>query len=221
MGLTWKTNLHIKESAKRLWGDTHKGETAIIVGNGDSLLTVPEEFLLRYPSFGANLIPMKPFQPTYFSCINKKYITKFAAEMYDTAANADMSFISDYHIKSNGPGSQKLYALDNVQLLGGDTIAFPGEFFMSGGTVTYVNLKIAYFMGFETVLLVGVDHNPDWTHFYGNHLNTPPSKRKFFEMTHHHFVASEVYKNAGRRVVNLSPPSALDEFFERGDVVEW
>jgi len=211
----------LKIDAGCYWADTHKGETAILMGNGDSLATIPEELLLKHPSFGVNLIPMKPFQPTYFSCIGTKYLTKFPAEMYDTAANADIAFISNFHIKDNVPELQKLYSLDNVQLIDSETITFPGEYFMSGGTVTYVNLKIAYFMGFETVLLVGCDHNPEWTHFYGNHLNTPPDETRHHEMTYHYLVASEVYKKADKRIVNLSLPSRLDEFLERGEVDDW
>jgi len=215
------SSLKIDADAYKRWGDTHKGETAILMGNGDSLATIPEELLMKYPSFGVNLIPMKPFQPTYFSCIGTKYLTGFASAMYNTAANADIAFISTFHIEDDIPDLQELYSLENIQLIDNDTVAFPGEYFMSGGTVTFVNLKIAYFMGFETVILVGCDHNPDWTHFYGNHLNTPPPKNDFDIMTYHYFVASEVYKEAGKRIVNLSLPSRLDEFLERDDIESW
>ena len=91
------SSLKIDAEANERWGDTHTGETAILMGNGDSLATIPEELLLRYPSFGVNLIPMKPFQPTYFSCIGTKYLTGFASAMYNTAANADIAFISNFH----------------------------------------------------------------------------------------------------------------------------
>ena len=215
-----KKTLRIEPSAEQRWGNTHKGETAIVIGNGDSLKSVPKELLNKYPSFGVNLIPMRPFQPTYFSCIGTKYLTKFAASMYDIATGADIVFLSALHLKDNIPDLQKLYALDNVQLVDEDTMTFPGEYFMTGGTVTYVNLKIAYFMGFETVLLVGCDFEKAWGHFYGNSINKPPRENEWRDMTDHLFFAGEAYKKAGRRIVNLSPPSTLDAFFERGDVVE-
>jgi hypothetical protein len=34
-------------------------------------------------------------------------------------------------------------------------------------------------------------------------------------------IAGIVYEKAGRRIINLSPPSALDEFFERGDISDF
>jgi len=213
--------LKIDAVAKQRWGNIHKGETAIIIGNGNSLKSVPKELLNKYPSFGANLIHMLPFQPVYFSCIATKYLTKFSGEIYNTAANADIAFISSFHLKDNIPDLQKLYSLETIQLIYKDTVTFPGEYFMTGSTVTYVNLKVAFFMGFETILIVGCDHNPEWTHFYGNHLNTPPPERKFHDMTYHYFVAGEVYKEAGRRVINLSSPSVLDAFFERGKIGDW
>jgi len=203
------------------WGNLHRGEVTIVIGNGNSLKSVPKELLNKYPSFGSNLIHMLPFQPTYFSCVGDKYLTQYAGVIRDTAAKAKIAFISSYHLKDNIPDLQKLYSLDNVELIHEDTVTFPGEYYMTGGTVTYVNLKIAFFMGFETVLLVGCDHNEDWAHFYGNHLNKPPSEKEWRDMTYHYFVAGEVYKDAGRRIVNLSNPSRLDEFFEHGEIGDW
>ena len=220
-GIIKSNPLQIQEEANLRWGGKHKGETCIIIGNGPSLKAIPEELLTKYPSFGANLISMYSFQPTYYSCVGDKYLCKFPKEIYDVAANADTSFINNCHLDKPIPDLQKLYTLDNIELIDRDTATFPGEYFVMGGTVTYVNLKIAYFMGFDTVILVGCDHNPDWTHVYGNHLNTPPPTKKFHDMTYHYFVASEVYKKAGKRIVNLSAPSRLDEFFERGEVDDW
>lgn len=213
--------LGLSPAAEKKWGGIYKGETAIVIGNGDSLKSVPEELLNKYISFGSNLIHMFPFQPTYFGCVGTKYLTQYADVIYDTAAKADIAFLSSFHLDKDIPSLQKLYSLDNVELIYRDTATFPGEYIMTGGTVTYVALKIAFFMEFETVLLVGCDHNEDWAHFYGNHLNKPPSEKEWREMTYHYCVAGEIYKEAGRRIVNLSLPSRLDEIFERGEIGDW
>lgn len=204
-----------------VWDNSHKDETAIIIGNGNSLKSVPKELLNKYPSFGANLIHMLEFQPTYFSCVGDKYLLEHAGVIHDTAARAKIAFISSLHLDKNIPELQRLYSLDNVELINRDTITFPGEYWFTGGTVTYVALKIAYFMGFETILVVGCDHDKEYAHFYGNHLNVPPPQQNWEGMTYHYFVAGEVYREAGRRIVNLSNPSRLDEFFERGEIGDW
>lgn len=213
--------LRIREDAQKRWGNKHKGETAIIIGNGDSLKSIPTELLNKYPSFGVNLIHMRSFQPTYFSCVGDKYLFNHAKDIYNVVADADIAFIGGQHLDKPIPELKELYSFDNIELIHRDTVTFPGEYQTMGGSATYVNLKIAYFMGFDTVMLVGCDHNPEWTHFYGNHLNTPPPEWKFHDMTYHYFVASEVYKEAGRRIINLSSPSRLDEFFERGKIGDW
>jgi len=213
--------LRIDAVAEQRWGNTHVGETAIIVGNGDSLKNVPKELLNKYISFGCNRIHMLPFRPTYFSCIDTKYLTEYAHEMYDTAANAKIAFISSFHLKNNIPDLQKLYSLDNVELFYRDTATFPGEYYMTGKTVTYIALKVAYFMGFETILIVGCDHEETYDHFYGEHYDVLPTSEILDIMRYHYIVADEVYKKAGRRIINFSLPSKLDEFFERGEIGDW
>ena len=213
--------LKIDAVAKQKWGGIHKGKTAIVIGNGISLETVPKELLNKYISFGSNRIYQLPFQPTYFSSIDTKYLTTCAGEMYDVAAKAEIAFLSGLHLDKDIPDLQKLYSLDNVRLICDDTITFPGEFWFTGGTVTYVALKVAFFMGFETILIVGCDHEKEYGHFYGEHYDKLPTWDYMNTMRYHYFVAGEVYKNAGRRIINLSPPSVLDAFLERGTIEDY
>jgi len=217
------SQFRIDEEAKERWGDIHSGETAIVIGNGDSLSSVPKELLSKYPSFGSNRIHCPPvsFQPTYFSSIDTTYLTQYSHEMYDAAKNAEIAFLSSFYLDKNIPDLQKLYSLDNVQLLDRNTIMFPGEIWFTGRTVTYVALKVAYFMGFETILMVGCDHEKEYNHFYGEHYDKLPTWEYMNDMKYHYFVANEVYKENGRRIINLSPHSVLDEFLERGEIKDW
>lgn len=216
-----RSPLRIDVIAEQKWGNMHMGETAIIIGNGISLETVPKELLNKYVSFGSNRIHMLPFQPTYFSSIDTTYLTTCAGEMYDIAASANIAFLSSRHRDDNIPDLQDLYSLDNVELVYGNTTTFPGEIWRNGGTVTYIALKIAFFMGFETILIVGCDHEKKYGHFYGEHYDKLPMWEYMETMRYHYFIAGEVYKNAGRRIINLSPPSTLDDIFERGRIEDW
>jgi hypothetical protein len=216
-----KSNLGIDDDARDRWEDIHKGETAIIVGNGESLNTVPEELLGKYPTFGANHIYLMPFQPTYYICIDTQCLEGYAQQIYGSAQGAMTAFLADEHINSPMPGVEKLYGLENVYLCNENTFRFPGEYWWTGGTATYVSLKIAYFMGFSTAILVGCDRDKEWKHFSDEYPlpHAPPRYQK--KQEYHMGIAGIVYEAAGRRIVNLSPPSGLDEFYERGDISEF
>ena len=102
----------------------------------------------------------------------------------------------------------------------------PLKWVYEGYSVTYVCLQLAFYMGFTTVVLVGVDHNyqddkntnyfhPDYSREVKN-WHKPDLRRS--EMAYK--MANNVYDFEGRKIINLTPGSALD-IFERGDVSEW
>jgi hypothetical protein len=112
--------------------------------------------------------------------------------------------------------------LPNVVLLGQNTFSLPGEKVMSGWTAVYVALKIAFHMGFQTVLLIGVDHTPTWEHFSDDYPAGNPMSRGRFEGQREHFrIAAEAFASLGRSVINLSPPSELDAIFPRDEYKHW
>jgi len=110
-----------------------------------------------------------------------------------------------------------LYELPQVRLLTKDTKAFKAERFFSGMTVVYVALKMAYYLGFETVHLWGVDHSLEWAHYRDNYPAGDVIRRGglMAEMEYHYSLAAKVYNQAGRRIINHSYPSNLDAIFER------
>lgn len=201
----------------------HEGQTAIVIGNGPSLNTVPKEFLEKYPTFGVNHINLLPFQPTYHVVVDAHLLRNLADRVYDVAAGARITFLGAQSLTSAIPAAQRLYALPNAFILGPGQFEFPGETVWTGWTSVYVALKIAYTMGFKTVLLVGVDHALDhFTQDYPVSLNAVVEGSKRLAGHREHFaLANEVYKAAGRRIVNLSPPSVLDKILERGNIKDW
>jgi hypothetical protein len=190
--------------------------TVIVMGNGKSLNDIPKEFLGKYPSFGGNYIYLLPFQPTYYACVDSKILLEAPDQIYDVAKNSEVAYLSDAHQNGN-----RLYELDNVQLCNIDTIRFPGEKWWTGGTVVYAMLKFAYKMGFTTVLLVGCDRDKNLNHFSRDYpaVYTPPDRRR--KQEYHLGVARIAYEKDGRRIVNLSPPSILDEYLERGIIEDY
>lgn len=184
-------------------------KTCLIVGNGPSYNDMPRELLLKHDSFGVNYAP---FQPTYFVCIDTDILTNSWRKIYDLAAGAKIAYLSLKH-----EGSSPLYDLPNVQMVTHDKGAFAGEKYFSGLTVTYVALKMAFYLGYERVDLWGVDHSADWKHYREDYPPGDVDRRQWrMEMMEYHYaLAQRVYTLAGRRIINYSHPSKLDAIFQR------
>jgi hypothetical protein len=192
-----------------------RDDTAIVIGNGKSLNDVPIEFLEKYPTFGANHIYLL-FQPTFFVCVDSRNLLNYQEQMLEVAQNAETAFLSDAHLDDS-----ELYKLNNVHLCNEDTIKFPGEYWWTGGTVVYAMLKLAYLMEFETALLVGCDMDKDWKHFSDEYPGVPTPQERIKKQEYHLGMARLTYEKDGRRIINLSPPSRLDEYLERGLIEDY
>lgn len=206
----------------RPWEDTHVGEIAVVIGNGLSLNDVPGELLEKYPTFGTNHIYTFPFQPTYYVCVDEIVLMYYPEKIYNTVARADIAFLNGNLFNFPNWTTRDLYNLPNVYRYDEHTLEFPGEIWTAGGTVTYVALKMAFGMGFSTILLVGCDRDKEWSHFSNDYPADGGRNAYFLRGQEYHLrIAGEAYKEAGRRVVNLSLPSVLDEYFERGRIEDW
>jgi hypothetical protein len=209
--------------------DLHKGQTCIIIGNGPSLRKIPKRFLEKFPSFGSNRGYLW-FLPTYYCVVNPLVIEQFLGEIMQLEAEA--LFLPDSLQFAGG----NMYYLK--QIYGEPTFSKDiTEGIHAGWTVTYVCLQLAYYMGFSTALLVGVDHRyltegmpnqekiavgPDPNHFDPNYFsggtrwNNPDLRMSQVSYR----LAKEAYEADGRRIVNLTPGTAL-EIFEKDDWRKW
>lgn len=213
------------------WADlqnTHENETALVIGNGPSLRDVPLAFLRSMPSFGTNKIYLlEGFTPTYYCAVNPLVIQQSVERVRVLKCAA--KFIAHGYA---GPIPGALELGSN----GGGFSKNPQAAIAEGYTVTYVCLQLAYYMGFSTVLLVGVDHDykfeglpneqrqfigKDMNHFAPNYFtgqvwNNPDLERS----AEYYQVADEVYRNAGKRIINLTQGTKLD-VFEKQDIDAW
>jgi hypothetical protein len=210
--------------------DTHKGETCLVIGNGPSLAQMPLDFLHRYPSFASNRIYLLDgFNPFYYVCVNPLVLEQSLECIIEYPARA--KFVSDWWTHSI-PGAYGLVS-SGVPSFSRN----PAAYIYEGHTVTYVSLQLAYFMGFSTVLLVGVDHSyryqgqpnqevvassSDPNHFHpdyfgpGTHWHNPDLERS----ARAYAMAKTVYESDGRQIINLTPGSKLD-VFRREDWQAW
>ncbi len=209
----------------------HKGETALVIGNGPSLNEIPPWFLNKYPSFGTNRIYLlSGFAPNYYCAVNPLVIEQFhdGINLMGCIKFVTARFVQDGMITN----AHQLYS--SVQPSFSRT---PEEWIYEGYTVTYVCLQLAFFMGFETVLLVGIDHQyifkggpnalsqakgDDVNHFHPDYFGDGVMWHNpdLLQSERAYSMAKTVFDNAGRKIINLTPRSALD-VFERGDIAEW
>lgn len=155
-----------RESLRRLTAlkDIHKGQRAFILGNGPSLKHTDLSKLRGEITFGLNriylLFPELGFQTTYLVSINDLVIEQCAAEMAALTLPKFISWRSRRHFESL-PNLRPdrlptfLYTTYDLPRFARDARGRLWE----GATVTNVALQLAYHMGIQQVILIGVDHN--------------------------------------------------------------
>lgn len=200
--------------------DIHHGRRCFIIGNGPSLKKTDLSRLRGEYTFGLNRIylmfPELGFTTTYYLSVNSLVIEQCASEIRALPIpkflswrshglidpTPDMAFL---HTTYTGPK----FAIDVRGRL------------WEGATVTYVAMQLAYYMGFETVILIGVDHSfttqgkPNTTvtsqgddpdHFHAGYFgkgfrwqlpDLDTSERAYW-------MAHQAYERAGRRILDAT-----------------
>lgn len=143
--------------------DIHHGQRCFIIGNGPSLKNTSLSKLKDEYTFGMNRIylmyPELGFTTTYYMCINSLVIEQCAKDIHDLKIPKFLSWRSHKLIEQEGlrPTPDTIF-LHTTYTGPGFTRDARGRIW-EGATVTNVALQLAFYMGFETVVLIGVDHN--------------------------------------------------------------
>lgn len=137
----------------------HQGERCFILGNGPSLKNTDLSLLKNEITFGMNRIylifPEIGFPTSYYLAINTLVIEQCANEIMALEIPCFVSWRGRKWLRSDP---------DIIYL---DTDYTPPPTFSAdvagrvfeGSTVSYAAMQLAYHMGFEEVILVGVDHS--------------------------------------------------------------
>ncbi len=224
----------------RLFKNKHRGDRCFIIGNGPSLNNLDLTKLSGETCFGVNAIYTNfnkmGFYPTYyvlednlvaedrFEEINEyRESTKFIGSHLSYCINTDektvwLNTIMDYREYENFPH----FSTNAVRRL------------WVGGTVTYLCLQLAYFMGFEKVYLIGFDHNyviSDHVEVNGTELTSTADDENHFNadyfgkgkrwhdprvdrMEQAYIKAKKFFELDGRHIYNSTAGGKL-EVFER------
>lgn len=224
--------------------DRYPNTVCLIVGTGPGLSNIPVEFLNKYPTFSFNGVftQMPEFVPTFYHNMGGNHLDtqEKREQIYPLIADdrCEAAFMNRHLIHYFR--HPKVYSILGPRTYGivtkRDEFVFspsPLEVIGLAPTSIYLSMQLAVYMGFTTILLVGVDHKYDQKkpHAYESGLvvdeETPPGP--FYnndpnewqsQATKALSVAKTVLDKNGIRVVNLSEPTELD-VFERGDWRDW
>lgn len=137
--------------------DAGKGRTVVLLGNGPSLNHVDPEALRNVTTIGSNFVHLfgqgQGFLPDVISCTNRLVVEQ-GREIFESLTEVAV-MVPSYcgHL------------LDDGNHLSFVNINHDGDFspdIVDGAsthaTVTYFNLQLAGYLGFDTIVLVGFDH---------------------------------------------------------------
>lgn len=208
--------------------DTHRGEKAVIMCNGPSLLKVDFEALGRSGvyTFGLNKINLlydkTDLRPDAIVSVNRLVIE----QNLDFFNQTETPLFVDSAAAWRGLRARRnIYYVNSTAIYG----SFARDISMSlfqGHTVTYVALQVAFHLGFQEVALVGCDHNfatkgpanktvtggeSDPNHFDPNYFaGVKWQLPDLFESEMAYFKALHVYEDAGRRLFNCTEGGKLE-----------
>ncbi len=225
--------------------DRHRGETAVIIGNGPSLNETELELLTDVPTFGVNAIFLAnerlPKPITYYvvedtmvfkdnlpaikacDAVWKLFPTMYRASFNDAELDDQTIFFrmnAGFYGRDTGTKCHPRFSFDATQRL------------YCGQSVTVINLQLAHWMGFQRVVLIGMDfsyripedadrtgvrivsRSDDPNHFHPDYFGagkTWHDPRLDRVLVSYH-LADEIYRATGREIINATEGGKLDLF---------
>ena len=151
----------LRRSAARLASlrDQHRGERCFVLGNGPSLLRTDLRRLGHEVTFGMNRIYLHfdrmGFATTYYVAVNTLVIEQCAEDILRLTMPRFVTWRARRWLRRD----PEVIFVD-TDYTGPEVFATDacGRVF-EGSTVTFVALELAYHMGFDEVVLLGIDHN--------------------------------------------------------------
>lgn len=222
--------------------DKALGETCIVLGNGPSLADVDNQILESYPTFGTNGIFLKHI-PDYYVTISVQFYKNYINIIRDLTGSLKFLGHNLYEIHTGGNDEHILNCnwnvYGNLRIVNCPIFNFPVPLRFStradrvvylGGTVLFVCLQLAYWMGYQKIILLGVDHYFGFDKkvaFYGgkqihtkvdDKIHFDPSYSAAGNTMHCDMLATErsfelalkAFQKDGREIFNATEGTGLD-----------
>lgn len=159
--LGWDFSGSARANREQLAGfrNIHRGDRCFIVANGPSLRRTDLNLLANEITFGLNRIYLlfdeTRFRPTYYVTVNELILEQFSSEI----KRLDSPKFLNWNRRSYYKNSENIYFLKS-KLVVNDFFQYDiTKPLVMGATVTFVAMQLAYYMGFQEVVLVGLDHS--------------------------------------------------------------
>ncbi len=235
--LSYRFDPRCRASRQRLatLQNRHAGQRCFIIGNGPSLKGMDLRPLQTEFTFGLNrgyLLSDRIGGPTTFLvAVNRYVVEQFASEMLTTGSETFIGWRSRNWVPA---GSDVSFVRRGRPFTFASDMAAEGVW--EGATVTYVALQLAFHMGFDDVILIGVDHSftshgpanelvvseeADPNHFDPSYFG-PGVRWQLPDLTTSEIayrLAQSAFERAGRRVTDATVGGSLEVFpktdFER------
>ena len=216
----------------------HKDEIGVLICNGPSLKGVPTDWLNSHTTLGSNSVYAKEglIVNYYFlegaGHLRKPEEREARYPYVQTVVQSGGSTFVNRRFIQYFLHFGRVYSMDYMDDRGrvkSDFSFDPLCIHGTGGNVTFPMLQVAFYFGFNPLLIVGMDHKfdgDDW-HFF------PDSKvEPFVSMSKDEYesfrvradacftMAQVIYEMDGRRILNLTPDTACD-VFEKDDISNW
>lgn len=161
--IAWNsTNPHTIKNKQLLksYKNLHKGQRYFVIANGPSLKKMDLSPLSNEYTIGMNriylLFDQINFKPSFYICINELVLDEFAEDIQKLTMPKFLNWNRRNLFDKNDSKTIFLrYALGIQDFFGFE----PEKIQFSGGTVTFASLQLAFFMGFQEVIIIGLDHN--------------------------------------------------------------
>ena len=226
----WWPDARYRQNRRQLeiYRNVHLGRRCFILGNGPSLKNMDLSPLRNELTIGLNriylLFPSLGFATTYLASINPHVLRQWKEDFLALPVPKFLSWTSrnEFPVRDD---IALVYSENARENFTEDVSAGLWE----GGTVTYVALQLAFFMGFHDVVLIGVDHSfqtsgpahqlvtsdgsdPDHFHpdYFGKGVQWQLPDLEMSERAYR--LADRAYKAAGRRVRNATVGGRLKVF---------
>lgn len=138
--------------------DIHRGERCFIIGNGPSLRDTDLSRLRGEYTIGMNRIylafPDLGFRTSYYLAVNDLVVEQCAADIQALKLPRFVSWRARKWLQPD----EDLYFLHTTYTGPRFSRDLTGRLW-EGATVTYSALQTAFYLGFEQVILIGVDHS--------------------------------------------------------------
>jgi len=151
--------LRESQKAVQAYRDLHRGRRCFILGNGPSLRSTDLSRLRGEITFGANriylLFPEIGFPTSYYVAVNTLVVEQCAAEI----ASLDLPKFITWRARRRIDRRPHTLFLDTDYTQPANFTGDPTRRLFEGSTVTYTAMQLAYYMGCDPIVLIGVDHS--------------------------------------------------------------